>query len=102
LLSAGDQFAGYDYAYDRLGRMISSDAAIAGLVPDHVGSPASEMPDHMNILPVAEKRLGFTCDSASQPFAHSRYVGILATGCLRLNRRSSLEMIAIPLRSVVV
>jgi YD repeat-containing protein len=33
LLSAGDQYAGYDYTYDRLGRMITSDASITGLTP---------------------------------------------------------------------
>jgi hypothetical protein len=53
-----------------------------------VGSPASEMPGHVNILPAAEKRVDFTYDLASQPVTFTRYADlagnqlVAATDCL--------------------
>jgi YD repeat-containing protein len=74
-----------DYAYDQLGRTTSIrqyalhvDADLrdaippASEMPGHVGSRASEMPDHVHILPAAEKRVDFTYDLASQPVTFTR------------------------------
>jgi RHS repeat-associated protein len=67
-----------DYAYDQLGRTTSIrqyafhvDADLRDAMP-----PASEMPDHVSTLPVADKRVDFTYDLASQPVALTRFADL--------------------------
>ncbi|MCL4207177.1 MAG: RHS repeat-associated core domain-containing protein [Pirellulaceae bacterium] len=111
MLSAGDQFAGYAYTYDRLGRMTISDAAIAGLAPtvtltnaydaagrrtqvaatvggnadfvtnyayDQLGRTTSirQYASPTSVLPVADKRVDFTYDLASQLATLTRYADL--------------------------
>jgi hypothetical protein len=48
----------------------------ASEMPGYVGSPASEMPGYVDTLPVADKRVDFTYDLASQPVTLTRYADL--------------------------